>query len=89
MRKRVFGDIAIPHVLSKISLFKNQKQTYLTDGMHAINNSQISNLQVAVFHTKFLFYFIDEVNEEIKREQHFSNAFYYKHYEKKLQRQKT
>ncbi|MRX70501.1 Glycosyl transferase family 2 [Flavobacterium resistens] len=84
MRKRVFGDISIPHVLSKISLFKNQKQTYLTDGMHAINNSQISNIQGAVFHTKFLFDFIEEVNEEIKREQHFRNAFYYKHYEKEI-----
>ena len=87
MRKRVFGNISTPHVLSKISLFKNDQNNYLTDGMHAINNSKISTLQGVVFHTKFLFDFIDEVNEEIKREQHFGNAFYYKHYEKKIAKQ--
>ena len=87
MRKRVFGNISTPHVLSKISLFKNNQNNYLTDGMHAINNSKISTVQGAVFHTKFLFDFIDEVHEEIKRKQHFGNAFYYKHYEKKIGKQ--
>lgn len=87
MRQRVFGNISTPHVLSKISLFKNNKNVYLTDGMHAINNSKVSNLQGAVFHTKFLFDFIEEVKEEIKREQHFGNAIYYKHYNKKIANQ--
>lgn len=84
MRKRVFGEISPPHILSKISFFKNIEGTYLVQGMHAIYGAKLSDIQGIVFHTKFLNDFIDEVKEETKRGEHYGGAFYYKHYEKRI-----
>ncbi len=81
MRERVFGVINPPHILSKIPLFKNLTGSYLVQGMHAINGAKVSDIQGAVFHTKFLSDFISEVNEEVKRGEHYGGAFYYKHFE--------
>lgn len=78
MRDRVFGRSNPPSILSKISLFKHLSKTYLVQGMHAVSNAQISAIQGVVFHTKFLFDFIGEVEEECRREQHYDGAFYYK-----------
>jgi hypothetical protein len=82
MRDRVFGKSSPPSILSKVSLFKNVKGTYLSQGMHAINGAVLSDVQGVVFHTKFLSDFIPEVEEECKREQHYGNAFYYKQFQK-------
>jgi hypothetical protein len=84
MRDRVFGKSNPPTILSKVSLFKNVKGTYLSQGMHAINGARLSDLQGVVFHTKFLSDFIQEVEEECQREQHYGNAFYYKQFQKTL-----
>lgn len=84
MRDRVFGTISPPHILSKVPLFFNSEDTYLIQGMHAITNSITSNIQGVVFHTKFLSDFITEVKEETERGQHYGGAFYYKHYEKRI-----
>lgn len=80
MRERVFGVSSPPHFLSKIPLFKNIKGSYLAQGMHAINGSKTSKIQGVVFHTKFLFDFIEEVKEETIRGHHYGGAFYYKHF---------
>ncbi|WP_207509943.1 glycosyltransferase family 2 protein [Telluribacter humicola] len=87
MRDRVFGKSRPPSILSKVSLFKNVKGTYLSQGMHAINGAVLSDLQGVVFHTKFLSDFILEVEEECNREQHYGNAFYYKRFQKTLREQ--
>ncbi len=84
MRDRVFGESNPPSILSKISLFRYLPQTYLVQGMHAINGSQVSEIQAVVFHTKFLSDFISEVKEECIREQHYGGAFYYKIFKKKI-----
>ncbi len=84
MRDRVFGKSSPPAILTKIPLFKNVDGTYLVQGMHAINGAILSELQGVVFHTKFLFDFIDEVENECTRQQHSNNAFYYKLYQKKM-----
>jgi hypothetical protein len=80
MRERVFGK-NLPYFLSKVSFFKNLPASSLTQGMHAINHSTIDNIQGVVFHTKFLFDFIEEVNTEVLREQHYANAFLYKKFQ--------
>jgi hypothetical protein len=87
MRDRIFGKSNPPSILSKVSLFKNVKGTYLSQGMHAINGARLSDLQGVVFHTKFLSDFIQEVEEECQREQHYGNAFYYKQFQKTLREQ--
>ncbi|NBB28218.1 glycosyltransferase family 2 protein [Cellulophaga sp. BC115SP] len=78
VRDRVFGKTSPPHILSKIPFFKNVKGSYLVQGMHAIDGSKLSDIQGAVLHTKFLYDFIEEVQEETQRKQHFGGAFYYK-----------
>lgn len=85
MRDRVFGKSNPPSILSKVPLFKYLSQTYLVQGMHAISNSKISDIQGVVFHTKFLSDFIEEVKEECQREQHYGEAFYYKIFNNTLQ----
>ncbi|WP_169578060.1 glycosyltransferase family 2 protein [Rudanella lutea] len=84
MRDRVFGKSTPPSILSKIPLFKYLPDTYLVQGMHAINGAQISDLQGVVIHTKFIHDFIEEVREECVREQHYGNAFYYKHFNQRI-----
>jgi Glycosyl transferase family 2 len=84
MRVRVFGQTINVNTLSKVSLFKYNPETYLHVGMHALNGCVMSNLQGVVFHTKFLSDFIAEVEEESQRGEHYDNAYFYKHYEKRL-----
>ncbi|WP_345271508.1 glycosyltransferase family 2 protein [Nibrella viscosa] len=86
MRDRIFGKSTPPALLSKVSIFKNIKGTYLSQGMHAIDGAILSELQGIVFHTKFLSDFVGEVEEECRREEHYGNAFYYKLYQQKLQK---
>ena len=80
MRERVFGKMNPLDILTKISLFKYEKDVYLVQGMHAISNTKPADIEGVVFHTKFLSDFIEEVNEESEREQHWNNAIRYKHY---------
>lgn len=83
MRERVFGNDP-PPILSKVPLFKNIGGTYLSQGMHAINDATLSQLQGVVFHTKFLSDFVNKVEEECQREEHYNKAMRYKIYQKKL-----
>lgn len=85
MRDRVFGYSPVPHFLSKVPLFKYLPNTYLAQGMHAINGAKFSSDVGVVFHTKFLNDFENRVYEECQREQHFDNAQYYKMYRKKFE----
>jgi len=89
VRERVFGQMSPPHILSKIPLFHYTENTYLAQGMHAINRSRISEIQSAVFHTKFLDDFPSEVLEEVQREEHYGNAIYYKHYQYTLKKKEN
>jgi hypothetical protein len=82
-RERVFGNAngrRWSFCLSKISLFKYSKEVYLTEGMHGISNAKFADIEGAVFHTKFLFDFIEEVKIESKRGQHYCNGIEYKIY---------
>ena len=83
VRERIFGP-NLPNHLSKISLCYFGPKTYLTQGMHAINNAKVSTTGGATFHTKFLQDFLDEVKEESVREQHFGNAVLYKIFDQHL-----
>lgn len=89
MRERVFGKTNPPHILSKVPLFKYTSKTYLSQGMHAIDNNELADIQGVVFHTKFLSDFIDEVKEESVKGQHYGNAFYYKHYLETIQKNES
>lgn len=86
MRERIFGKTNPPHILSKVPFFKYTSKSYLSQGMHAIDNNVLADIQGVVFHTKFLSDFIDEVKEESVRGQHYGNAFYYKHYLQTIQK---
>lgn len=85
MRERVFnqstGTMWNYH-LSKISLFKNGPNVYLTGGMHAINGVRLADITGVVIHTKYMQDFIERVAIEAKREVHHGNAFEYKIYNK-------
>lgn len=83
VRERIFG-AGLPNYLSKISFFKNVDGSYLTQGMHAINRSIVSEVEGVVFHTKFLNDFVGEVQLESLREQHYNKAELYKIFNKKL-----
>ena len=85
MRKRVFNKvtgISRDYHLSKISLFKNTDNVYLTGGMHAINGANLADITGVVFHTKYFQDFIKRVEVEAKREVHHGNAVEYKIYNK-------
>jgi glycosyltransferase involved in cell wall biosynthesis len=80
-RFRIFG----LHVCcSKVPLLKYSDKVYLTEGMHTIDGANLSELQGAVLHFKFLPDFASRVNEEAEREQHWNNAYEYKVYAKKI-----
>jgi glycosyltransferase involved in cell wall biosynthesis len=70
--------------LNKFSLFKYGGETYLVQGMHAINGANIADVSGAVFHSKFLNDFIFKAENESKREEHFNNAVEYKNYKHHL-----
>ncbi len=89
MRERVFGKTNPPHILSKVPFFRYTSKSYLSQGMHAIDNNVLADIQGVVFHTKFLSDFIDEVKEETLRGQHYGNAFYYKHYLEIIQKNES
>lgn len=83
MRERVFNKItgsSWNYHLSKISLFKNTSNIYLTEGMHAINGATLADITGVVFHSKHLQDFAPRVEAESKREVHFGNALEYKIY---------
>ncbi|WP_266366912.1 glycosyltransferase family 2 protein [Tellurirhabdus rosea] len=84
MRERVFGISSPITSLNKYPLFKNTRDTYLGQGMHAINGAVVSDVQGVVFHTKFLHDFVQEAAEESVREEHFNKAAYYKDFNRKL-----
>lgn len=84
MRERVFGKSNPITSLNKFPLFKYTPETYLGQGMHAINGAKISDMQGVVLHTKFLSDFIQEAQEESLREQHFNKAAYYKDFKYKF-----
>jgi hypothetical protein len=70
MRQRVFGQTETGErlfYLSKVPLFKNSDQIYLSEGMHAINGARMADISGIVFHTKFLCDFVAEVKEESDR----------------------
>lgn len=75
--------------MTKYSLFKNTKDTYLVQGMHGINGANIADVQGAVMHTKFLSDFSQRVFEEVVREEHFNNASEYKIYKDSILKDKT
>jgi hypothetical protein len=84
MRDRVFNKLSgtpISHHLSKISLFKNTPEVYLTGGMHAINGANLADINGVVFHTKYMCDFIERVRIEAKREVHHRDAYVYKNFD--------
>jgi glycosyltransferase involved in cell wall biosynthesis len=82
MRQRVFGNAGDQRFcLTKNPLMKYQEDTYLSPGMHAINNVNIADIEGVVFHTKFLSDFRGRVAEEAVREVHYEGAVEYKIYE--------
>jgi len=86
-RQRVFGvtnNRLWKFCLSKIPLLKYSDETYLAEGMHAINGARMADLQGVVFHTKFMYDFIHEAQEESERGEHFSNGVEYKFYNQHL-----
>lgn len=89
MRERVFGRTNPRDILSKIPLFKYDSEMYLTQGMHTVYQAKIADIQGVVFHTKYLFDFAEEVAEEVRREEHYSDAIRYKHYAKTLNQDKN
>lgn len=84
MRERVFGISTPVTSLNKFPLFNYTPETYLGQGMHAINGARVSAMQGVVFHTKFLHDFVQEAAEESLREEHVNNAAYYKDFNRKL-----
>ncbi len=75
-RFRVFGPA--PYLISKIPMFKYSDKMYLRRGAHTIDHALISDIQGVVFHSKFLFDFIELVEREAVREEHFNKAIVYK-----------
>ncbi len=80
-RFRIFG---LHLCCSKVSLLRYSDKIYLTEGMHTIDGANLSELQGAVLHFKFLFDFISRAKEEARREQHWNSAFDYKAYAQKI-----
>lgn len=87
--KAFIGDNSYWFNLTKFSLFKYLKKTYLTQGMHGINGANIADIQGAVIHTKFLGDFTKKVCEESEREEHFDNAVEYKIYNSSMNKDKS
>jgi glycosyltransferase involved in cell wall biosynthesis len=89
MRKRVFGSIGQQqwdYCLSKIPLLKYSAGIYLTAGMHAVNGSNIADLQGVLFHTKFMSDFPREVKNEAIRGVRWMHDAEYKIYNYHLHR---
>lgn len=74
--------------ITKFSLFKYTKKTYLSQGMHGINGANIADIEGVVVHTKFMYDFKSRVHEESKREEHFNNAKEYKIYNNSINNEK-
>jgi len=70
--------------LSKVPLFKFNKEMRLLDGHHFIKNGKLSKMQGVVMHFKFFDNFYQKAEEESKREEHWENAKEYKKYLEKL-----
>jgi len=83
MRGRVFG-FDHNNIISKTSLFRYQPNTYITQGIHGIDQAITSSIQGVVFHTKLLQDFENKVGIEVKNEQYSRNSYYYKEYQKIL-----
>lgn len=82
MRQRVFGNGSEERFcLTKNPLLKYHEKTYLSPGMHAINNVNAADIEGVVFHTKFLSDFRGRVAEEAIREVHYEGAVEYKIYD--------
>lgn len=81
-RKRLFG---IEHLCcSKVSLVKYSKKVFLDAGMHFVLGAKVSDVQGVVLHFKFLHDFLQRVQEEVIREEHFNHAKEYKQYQEKI-----
>lgn len=80
VKDRIFGHNRPPELTSKIPIFKNTNPSYLTQGMHGINNSTSSDIEGIVYHTKFLQDFEARAILEAQREEHYDNASSYKNY---------
>jgi hypothetical protein len=74
--------------LTKFSLFRFTRETYLVQGMHGISGAKIADIEGTVIHTKYMSDFISRVPEEAKREEHFNNAMEYKFYNSKIEKNK-
>ena len=72
--------------LTKFSLLKYSKDVYLVQGMHGVNNANIADIEGVVIHTKFMSDFVERVDEESKREEHFNNAMEYKIYDNSIKK---
>ena len=83
MRGRVFG-FDHNNIISKTSLFRYQPNTYITQGIHGVDEAITSSIQGVVFHTKLLQDFETKVGIEVKNEQYSRNSYYYKEYQKIL-----
>lgn len=81
MRKRVFNTQVN---LTKIPLFKYEKDTFVARGIHAIDGARISKIQGAVLHFKYLQDFNHRVVNEAERGEHEGGAVSYKDYAKKI-----
>jgi len=81
MRKRVFRTKVN---LTKVPLFKYEKNTFVARGVHAIDGARISKIQGVVFHFKYLQDFNNRAIEEAERGEHEGGAISYKAYAKKV-----
>lgn len=75
MRKRLFG---VDTNLTKVPLFKYNRNIYTAAGMHAIDGAALADIRGAVHHFKYLQDFVDRTVEEAKREQHAGGGAFYK-----------
>lgn len=87
VRQRVFGqieDYKWDYCLSKVPLFKHSEKSYLSEGMHTLNGGNFADLKCAMFHTKFMYDFIERAYIESEREVHFCDGLEYKIYAHQL-----
>ncbi|MGV8096400.1 MAG: glycosyltransferase family 2 protein [Mangrovibacterium sp.] len=87
VRSRIFSRNKF--CLTKISLLKYTKKTYLTKGMHAINGANIADIEGTVLHTKFLYDFKEKVRKACINEEYADDSYEYKLYNYLLLRNKN
>lgn len=81
MRKRVFN---IEPNCTKVPLFKYDRSVSTAAGMHAIEGTNVADIQGVILHFKYLQDFVGRTIEEAKRQEHAGGAFLYKKMANKL-----